>query len=172
MDKCQTLPFDLRRLNRYFRKVTQLKLWFILTNLKKKIDFYGILNTIYCIIFKEYMNLFVDNQRYKISYSFPRNYNFLYKLLFDTYLNLESSKKMPNLEEEFINNFFPIFTNELATSFSRSKKYWNCLDKDFRIFVETKTKTKNWEKSNFSLPFIFIRTHFDLIYFFSSYEFF
>ena len=88
------------------------------------------------------MNLFVENQRYKISNSFPRNYDPLYKRLFDTYLNLASSKTMPNLETEYINAFVPIFKSELASSFIKSKQYLNDLNKDFKPSADTKAKMK------------------------------
>ena len=85
------------------------------------------------------MNLFVENQRYKIFNSFPRNYDPLYKRFFDTYLNLTSSKTMPNLGDEFINQFVKIFESELATSFTKSKKYLSdIIQKTSKLFFNAK----------------------------------
>ena len=88
------------------------------------------------------MNLYTEKDRFKLTNSFPRNYDPLFKRLFDTYLNLASSRTMPNLEDEYINEFVPVFKNELAASFSKSKQYLADLNKNFKPSVETKAKMK------------------------------
>jgi hypothetical protein len=89
------------------------------------------------------MNLFEENGRFRITTSLPRNYSTLYKHLFDSFLNLPSSKALPNLEKEFINEFLPVFKSELAASFRKSETYLTQLNANYKPTSETKAKLKN-----------------------------
>jgi hypothetical protein len=89
------------------------------------------------------MNLFEENGRFRITTSLPRNYTTLYKHLFDTFLNIPSSKALPNLEKEFINEFFPVLKSELAESFSKSETYLTQLNENYKPTSETNAKLKN-----------------------------
>ena len=96
-----------------------------------QIDYFGILSSIHCIIFKKYMNTYSENGKNKISCSIPRNFDKLFSSLFDTYLNIPSCNEIPDLQTEFINKFVNLFKYELGTSFSKSKNYLADLNKDF-----------------------------------------
>ncbi len=89
------------------------------------------------------MNLFEENGRFRVTNAMPRNYCPLYKQLFDTFLNLPSSKALPNLEKEFIYEFLPIFKSELAASFRKSEAYLTQLNANYKPTSETKAKLKN-----------------------------
>ncbi len=77
------------------------------------------------------MTLYIENDRYKLTNSFPRKFDPLFNRLFATYLNLEYSKTRPNLEVEYISEFASIFKNTIATSFNISKQYLANLNKYF-----------------------------------------
>ena len=96
-----------------------------------QIDYFGILSSIHCIIFKKYMNTYSENGKNKISSSIPRNFDKLFSSLFETYLNIPSCNEIPDLQTEFINKFVNLFKYELGTSFSKSKNYLADLNKDF-----------------------------------------
>ena len=112
--------------------------------LNKKIDFFGILYSIHCIIFKKYMNIFPEKEtgKFKMTSSFPRSYDKLFQRLFDAYLNVSSSKTAPNLEEDFIREFVILFKNELSTSFGKYKQYLIELNSEYIPSSDTKAKLK------------------------------
>ena len=89
------------------------------------------------------MNSFEENGQFRITTSLPRNYSPLYKPLFETFLNLPSSKALPNLEKEFINKFLAAFKSELAVSFRKSETYLTQLNANYKPTSETKAKLKN-----------------------------
>ena len=77
--------------------------------------------------------------------AFPRAYDKIFNTLFDTYLNLPSSKDMPNLENEFIRNLVPLFKQELADplrGFIKSKQYLQDLNGNYKPSAETKAKMR------------------------------
>jgi checkpoint serine/threonine-protein kinase len=98
-----------------------------------QVDYFGILTSLHCIIFKKYMNTYQDQsqERFRLSDKLPRSYDSLYQKFFDTFLNIPSCTTMPNLEEEWIPGFVSLFRNELALNFSKSEKYLNHLNKFF-----------------------------------------
>ena len=53
-----------------------------------QIDFYGVLSSIHCIIFKQYMETFTECDKYKMTKKMPRNYDKIFADLFETYLNI------------------------------------------------------------------------------------
>ena len=65
-----------------------------------------------------------------MSSKFPRKYDALFALLFDTYLNIPSSKTILNLEN-FIFKFEKLFKDELAASFGKYEKYLTNLHNDY-----------------------------------------
>ena len=68
------------------------------------------------------MTLYRENGQYKLTNTFPRNFDSLYNRLFDTYLNWDYSKTRPNLDEDYISKFAFIFENKIASSFNISKQ--------------------------------------------------
>ena len=82
------------------------------------------------------MTLYRENGQYKLTNSIPRNFDRLYTLLFDTYLNWDYSKTRPNLGEDYISKFASIFENKIHSSINISKQYLANLNKYF----ETKQK--------------------------------
>ena len=69
------------------------------------------------------MKTFVESDRFKITASIPRQFDKLFTKLFDTFLNIPSCNELPNLEEDFINNFVELFKAEFVRSFAKHKKY-------------------------------------------------
>jgi checkpoint serine/threonine-protein kinase len=88
-----------------------------------QIDFYGIISSIHCIVFKKYMNTFNEQGKNKITQSIPRQFDKLYGKLFETFLNIPSCHELPDLEHDFIRHFVVLFKTELGATFSKSKKY-------------------------------------------------
>jgi checkpoint serine/threonine-protein kinase len=101
-----------------------------------QIDYYGIISSIHCIIFKKYMSTYTENNRNKITQSIPRQFDKLYTKLFDTFLNIPSCHELPNLEEDFIRHFVILFKTELGASFSKSKKYLADLNEKYPAFLK------------------------------------
>jgi hypothetical protein len=90
------------------------------------IDYFGMLSSIHCIIFKKYMQTYSSADGLnKISQSMPRNYDKLFDNLFETFLNIPSTKRsdMPNMRQDWIEKFVGLFKKELASSFFKSSKY-------------------------------------------------
>lgn len=88
-----------------------------------QVDFYGILCSIHCIVFKKYMKTYKEKDRNRFVGSFPRGYDKLFDKLFDTYLNVPSCNEFPDIDSNFIDNFKKLFLSELAQSFGKSKQY-------------------------------------------------
>ena len=130
-----------KQVNRDFANKNKFNIKYFLIH--KKIDYYGVLYSIHCLVFKKYMNLFNVNGKYKMTSAFPRSYDGIFSRLFETYLNLPSSQKLPNLEKEYIDELVPLFRNELASSFSKSKQYLNNLHTNYKPSADTKAKMKN-----------------------------
>lgn len=85
------------------------------------------LSSIHCIIFKKYLKPLEENNRFRTTSSFPRNYDRIFSTFFDTYLNIPSCKSMPDLETEWIPKFVGLFRNEMV-NFTKSEKYLNDLN--------------------------------------------
>lgn len=70
-----------------------------------QVDTYGLLGTIHCFIFLDYMKVFKDEKgRWKITKSFRRYWNPIWEKLFDSLLNTPSCAEQPSLRgfrEEF-----------------------------------------------------------------------
>lgn len=98
---------------------------------QKKNDYFGIFDSIHSVIFKTYMTLYREKGQYKLTNSIPRNFDRLYTLLFDTYLNWDYSKTRPNLGEDYISKFASIFENKIHSSINISKQYLANLNKYF-----------------------------------------
>jgi checkpoint serine/threonine-protein kinase len=88
-----------------------------------QIDFYGVLFSVHCMMYRKYMTILQENNRNKISEKHPRNFDKLYARFFDTYLNVPSAADLPDLRKEFICEFVTLFKVELATNFDKSKQY-------------------------------------------------
>lgn len=69
------------------------------------------------------MNVYTENDKYKITSSFPRTYDRLFNELFDTYLNIPSCREIPNLRNDWIDKLIVIFKKELGASFCKYLKY-------------------------------------------------
>jgi len=98
-----------------------------------QIDFYGVLSSIHCIIFKQYMETFTECDKYKMTKKMPRNYDKIFADLFETYLNIPNCQELPNLEKDWIAKFVPLFKNELGNSFCKSADYLKALNKHYRM---------------------------------------
>jgi checkpoint serine/threonine-protein kinase len=98
---------------------------------KYQIDYYGILSSIHCVIFKKYMKTFSEGGRNKITNNIPRQYDKVFAELFDTYLNIPSCTEIPDLQTEWITKFVGLFKAELGSSFSKYKKYLKDLNEAF-----------------------------------------
>ena len=85
----------------------------------------------------------MKNKRYQITKTFPREYSPIFKRLFDNFLNLESSKPLPCLEKDYIENFLKIFNDKLAASFIESKQYLVDLNKYFDSSSNNTAKLNN-----------------------------
>ena len=93
-----------------------------------KIDFYGILSCIHCIIFKKYMKVITEKGKNLIWSTFPRNYDKAYNRLFESYLNIPNCQNIPNLNE-WTQTFVELFKHELGSSFAKSSSYLKELNK-------------------------------------------
>ncbi|CAF0717314.1 unnamed protein product [Brachionus calyciflorus] len=97
-----------------------------------QVDFYGILCSIHCVIFKKYMKTYKEKDRNRIVGSFPRGYDKLFETLFDTYLNVPSCNEFPDIDKNFIENFKRLFLAELGQNFMKSKQYITDLKEHFK----------------------------------------
>ena len=69
-----------------------------------QIDFFGVMSSIHCIIFKKYMNTYKckeDSGRNRITNTMPRTFDKLFADFFDTFLNIPSCQELPSLEKEW-----------------------------------------------------------------------
>ncbi len=98
---------------------------------KHQIDYYGILSSIHCIIFKKYMKTYNENGRNKTTNVMPRSFDKIFSNLFDTFLNIPSCDEMPDLQKDWISQFVVLFKTELGASFSKHKKYLQELNESF-----------------------------------------
>lgn len=96
-----------------------------------QVDFYGILCSIHCVVFKKYMKTYKERERNRFAGSFPRGYDKLFDKLFDTYLNVPSCNEFPDIDSNFIDNFKKLFLSELTQSFGKSKQYLVALKQYF-----------------------------------------
>lgn len=99
-----------------------------------KIDYFGILSSIHCIIFKKYIKFFTEKDRNRMSLSLPRSYDKIYSNLFDSFLNIPSCKEIPNLEIDWIPEFVRLFKKDLGSSFMKSSKYLSAMNAHFERF--------------------------------------
>ncbi len=101
-----------------------------------QIDYYGIVSSIYCIIFRKYMTTYTANGRNRIPSSVPRQYDELYDRLFDSFLNIASCQELPRLKEDFIKYFSILFKAELdfCGSFRTSAGYLASLSEKYSAF--------------------------------------
>lgn len=97
-----------------------------------QVDFYGILCSIHCVVFKKYMKTYKEKERNRFVGSFPRGYDKLFEKLFDTYLNVPSCNEFPDIDSNFIEHFKKLFLSELAQSFGKSKQYLAALKEHFQ----------------------------------------
>jgi checkpoint serine/threonine-protein kinase len=96
-----------------------------------QVDYYGMLSSIYCVIFRKYMQTYLEGGRFKINSSMPRSYDDIFTQLFDTFLNLPSCEQVPQLQTEWIDKFLVLFKKELAASFLKSRDYLKDLNEAF-----------------------------------------
>ncbi|RNA43421.1 mitotic checkpoint serine threonine- kinase BUB1 [Brachionus plicatilis] len=96
-----------------------------------QVDFYGILCSIHCVVFKKYMKTYKEKDRNRFVGSFPRGYDKMFDRLFDTYLNVPSCNEFPDIDSKFIENLKKLFMSELTQSFTKSKKYLTALKEHF-----------------------------------------
>ncbi|KAL9952708.1 hypothetical protein ACROYT_G040000 [Oculina patagonica] len=65
-----------------------------------QIDTYGLLGTIHCLLFLDYMKVYKDDKgRWKITKSFRRHWNHIWEKLFDLLLNTPSCTEQPSLRD-------------------------------------------------------------------------
>ncbi|KAJ7352958.1 hypothetical protein OS493_032897 [Desmophyllum pertusum] len=63
-----------------------------------QIDTYGLLGTIHCLLFLDYMKVYKDERgRWKITKSFRRHWDHIWERLFDSLLNTPSCTEQPSL---------------------------------------------------------------------------
>ena len=91
------------------------------------------LTCLHCIIFKKYINTRQESEdRFRINDKLPRGFDDVFQKFFDTFLNIPSCKTMPDLEKQWIPEFVNLFRTEFALNFSKSEKYLNELNKNYK----------------------------------------
>jgi checkpoint serine/threonine-protein kinase len=108
-----------------------------------QIDYYGILSSIYCVIFKKYMSTANVATRNRITTAFPRQYDKIFARMFDSFLNIPSSRELPDLDGDFIANLKVLFEQELNVSFRKSAKYLAELNENYPSSLRNKTLNTN-----------------------------
>lgn len=67
---------------------------------KYQTDYFGVVGTIFVMLFGKYMEVEKRNSVWKTSAKFPRYFNkILWENIFDTLLNVPNCKTMPNLQD-------------------------------------------------------------------------
>ena len=89
----------------------------------KKVDFFGILSCIHCIIFKKFINVHPSKEKNSITSSIPRNYDKLFSNIFREFLNIPDSNSIPDIRNDWIPTLVNLFKMELGTSFAKYSKY-------------------------------------------------
>ncbi len=90
------------------------------------------------------MKIFREKEtgKLKMTSYFPRSYDKLFHRLFDAYLNVPSKKTLPNLDNDFIQEFEILFKNVLSTSFGKYRQYLIELNSEYIPSSDTKAKLK------------------------------
>ncbi len=103
-----------------------------------QVDYYGIISSIFSVIFRKYMQTRkVNGQNRLANASLPRQYDKVFARMFNAFLNITSSRELPDLDADFIKSIKALFANELDVSFRKSDKYLVDLNKYYLDFLKT-----------------------------------
>ncbi|XP_014666750.1 PREDICTED: uncharacterized protein LOC106808510 [Priapulus caudatus] len=92
-----------------------------------KTDVFGVLGTIHCMMFGEYMKTYLESGRWKCTGNFQREWSPYWKKLFDKLLNIPSCEQIPSLDEIRMDLTKMFVDPRMMLSFNRAVKQANLM---------------------------------------------